>query len=305
MNTKIFFSIMTALLLSATQAFAQDSYKTSDSTAVEESIYADELESSDIYDYDRDAEIDSLRRIVDSLQSSVEETNKESQRKSIWDDRAKYFNIAYVNQSITQKDIDGTWKNDYGVALMMGKTFYLHKKPLLNMIKFGIDWSYFDINFAKYTDNFGYFDSSLREDGDNGHYYNPDMQGGYDSYYLDPLDMYQAEIGMSVGASVTINPIDHLKANGYFRVTPSFSALYVDEDISTSYGTFFSAGGAVSYKVISIGIEGRWGNTKYDSLVNFSDIDGDYDDDIDLEGNQDGKSKWKTGSVRFYLSFRF
>lgn len=303
MNTKIFFSIVAALLLSATQAFAQDIQKNTDSTAVNESIYADQMESDDIYDYDRDAEIDSLRRIVDSLQSSVEETNEESQRKSIWNDRAKYFNIAYVNQSITQKDIDGTWNNDFGVALIMGKTFYLHKKPLLNMIKFGIDWSYFDINFAKYTDNFGYFDSSLYDDDNNGHYYNPNSP--HDSDYFNPLDMFQAEIGMSVGASVTVNPIDHLKVNGYFRVTPSFSALYVDEDISTSYGTFFSAGGAVSYKVISIGIEGRWGKTKYDSLVNFSDLDDGYDGDIDLEGNRDGTSKWKTGSVRFYLSFRF
>ena len=133
-----------------------------------------------------------------------------------------------------------------------------------------------------------------------------DGNGGEGDYYEDETeDMYQAEIGMSVGPSVTINPIDHLKANLYFRVTPSFSMLYAAEEFSTSYGTFFSFGGAISYRVISLGIEGRWGNVKYDSMFDLGALE-DIEDtgDIDLSGDKPS-TKWKVGSMRFYVSLRF
>lgn len=241
--------------------------------------------------------------VKDSLQESsnavVEEQNDpeaEALDKKIWKDRAKYFNISYVKQSLSMQDANCTWNNSIGVALTRGRTYYLHKKPILGMIKFGIDWSFFDVNFSLYEDKFGFLSG---ENGNAyGNYYNPseeyNIQEGYDDYDDEGAGsaekMYQAEIGMQIGPSVTINPIDHLKVNGYFRVTPSYSMLYCGDEFNGSYGTFFSAGGAVSYKVISLGIEGRWGNTKYASLM----------------GDEDGESlKCKTGSTRFYISFRF
>ena len=96
--------------------------------------------------------VDSLQQEMRSLKSSNQELEEDSRNRRIWNDRAKYFNIAYVNQSLTQKDINGTWRSNLGGALTSGRTYDLHKKPLLGMIKFGIDWSYFDINFAKYED---------------------------------------------------------------------------------------------------------------------------------------------------------
>ena len=282
---------------------------TADTTPVEM------LDEASIYDDERDEQIDSLRQAVAMLQSqldtqqqALDEVEQDALNKKIWNDRAKYFNIYYVNQSISQEDIDGTWKNDFGVAIAMGKTFYLHKKPILGMIKFGIDWSYFDLNFAKYTDNWGFFNGEGEYGYDNYYY---DYGYGYtdDSYYgLEPEDIYQAEIGTAIGVSVTVNPYDHIKAAAYFRVVPSYSMLYAAEDFSGSYGTFFLAGGSVAYKAISLGIEARWGKAKYDSMLNLDDLD-DIDesmstDDI-FEGNYDGSSKWKTGSMRFYISFRF
>lgn len=267
------------------------------------------LDEANIYDNERDEQIDSLRQAVTMLQSqlasqqeTIDKVEEDELNRKIWNDRAKYFNIYYVNQSITQEDIDGTWKNDFGVALAMGKTFYLHKKPILGMIKFGIDWSYFDLNFAKYTDNWGFFNGDAEYYG-GGNYYYDDY-----AYGIEPEDIYQAEIGTAIGVSVTVNPYDHIKAAGYFRVVPSYSMLYAAEDFSGSYGTFFLAGGSVAYKAISLGIEARWGKAKYDSMLNLDDLDdideSMSDDDI-FEGNYDGSSKWKTGSMRFYISFRF
>lgn len=267
------------------------------------------LDEANIYDNERDEQIDSLRQAVTMLQSqlasqqeTIDKVEEDELNRKIWNDRAKYFNIYYVNQSITQEDIDGTWKNDFGVALAMGKTFYLHKKPILGMIKFGIDWSYFDLNFAKYTDNWGFFNGDAEYYG-GGNYYYDDY-----AYGIEPEDIYQAEIGTAIGVSVTVNPYDHIKAAGYFRVVPSYSMLYAAEDFSGSYGTFFLAGGSVAYKAISLGIEARWGKAKYDSMLNLDDlddIDENMSDDDIFEGNYDGSSKWKTGSVRFYISFRF
>ena len=255
-------------------------------------------------------QIEKKDSIQESLNTIVEEKNEleaEALDKKIWKDRAKYFNISYVKQSLSVQDANCTWNNSIGVALTRGRTYYLHKKPILGMIKFGIDWSFFDINFSLYEDKFGFLN------GDNGssyggNYYDPseeyNVQGGYNDYDDEGSNsaekMYQAEIGMQIGPSVTVNPIDHLKVNGYFRVTPSYSMLYCGDEFNGSYGTFFSAGGAISYKAISLGIEGRWGNTKYNSLVDLGSILGDEDSDGSMP-----KSKWKTGSTRFYISFRF
>lgn len=303
--------LLAAVSLTAMSVSAQDAAPTDTipATTAADGTPVEMLDEANIYDDERDEQIDSLRQAVTMLQSqlasqqeTIDKVEEDELNRKIWNDRAKYFNIYYVNQSITQEDIDGTWKNDFGVALAMGKTFYLHKKPILGMIKFGIDWSYFDLNFAKYTDNWGFFNGDAEYYG-GGNYYYDDY-----AYGIEPEDIYQAEIGTAIGVSVTVNPYDHIKAAGYFRVVPSYSMLYAAEDFSGSYGTFFLAGGSVAYKAISLGIEARWGKAKYDSMLNLDDLDdideSMSDDDI-FEGNYDGSSKWKTGSVRFYISFRF
>ena len=53
------------------------------------------------------------------------------------------------------------------------------------MIKFGIDWSYFDLNFSKYTDEWGFFNGDAEYDGGmGGNYWYPDMEG----YGMEPED---------------------------------------------------------------------------------------------------------------------
>lgn len=315
MKHNIFFMMLAVAGIATMPAMSQEPGDTISMTPLQpamEQTAADNgnFNEEDMYDNDRDTEIDSLRRMVNELQSSVQtvkdkqdETDQEALYKRIWNDRAKYFNIYYVKQSLTQEAINGTWKNDFGVALAMGKTFYLHKKPILGMIKFGIDWSYFDLNFSKYSDNWGFFNGDY-EYSTNGSY----GGGNYwypNDYGSEPESVYQAEIGTAIGVSVTVNPYDHIKVSGHFRVIPSYSMLYAAEDFSSSYGTFFSAGGAIAWKAISVGIEGRWGKAKYNSVFNVDDMEEMEDAGDILEGNYDGSSKWKTGSVRFYISFRY
>ena len=97
-------------------------------------------------------QIDSLNQVLREMSARMDDVELDSNNQTIWKDRAKYFNIGYVNQKLIYKDFDmPDMKNDFGVSLSWGKTYYLHKKPLLGMLKFGLDWSWVDLNYAQYS----------------------------------------------------------------------------------------------------------------------------------------------------------
>lgn len=186
---------------------------------------------------------------------------------------SRYFNISYVSQKFKYVDSDYSIKSDYGAALTRGRTYFVHRKPIAGMIRFGIDWTTFDLNFAGYSSD-EYYDKDEKE--------------------MVTDKMYQLEAAMHVGPSVTVNPVSDLRVNGYFRYAPSFTGFYDSEDFYCNYGSFFVAGAAISYKVISLGIESRWGKSKFKE---------DYED---YKGNTvSEKVNVKTSGARFYLSFRF
>ena len=132
----------------------------------------------------------------------------------------------------------GSLECDYSAGLTLGNTFYVHKTPIARMIRFGIDWTYFELNFSQFD--------------------------VYDK-------IYKAEAGMQVGPSITVSPVRHLNLSAYTRFAPCYSAYYNNdsEDFEGKYASFFVAGTSVSYNVISMGIESRWGTTSYD----FGDIE--------------------------------
>lgn len=242
--------------------------------------------------------IDSLNRALDEISTRLQQTETFEINRAIWKNRSRYFNLSYVKQTLSP-DIKG-WdvpedselKSDIGAALVWGKTYYLHRKPLARMIKFGLDWSWMDLNYARYK--------------------LADFETGEDASQR----AHQLEYGMQIGPSVTINPIHHLKVSAYFRVTPSYSMIYRNEDLYHHYATFCNTGFAVAWKVLSVGCEWRWGKANYNGLsVNLDDLMGDFDDsgfdgDLDIPSADDvlvslEKMKLKTKSVRIYLSFRF
>lgn len=235
--------------------------------------------------------LDSLQRAVEVLSSRVEDTERTELNRAVWKDRAKYFNLGYVRQKLADKTYGGELESDFGASLSWGKTYYLHRKPLFGMLKFGLDWSWMDINYAKSAIEM--FDESSDEDFSS--------------------DVHQAEIGMQFGPSVTVNPVHHLKIGGYFRVMPSYSLLYMDETVHHHYVTFCNAGCTLAWKVVSLGVEWRWGTAKYDGLK-FDESAFDEDDLTDGDSPSMGDvmdqmkvpdRKFRTSSVRFYFGFRF
>ena len=229
---------------------------------------------------------DSLQMVVNSLNSRVQSAEQAELDRAIWKNRSKYFNIGYVSQKLTDKTYGGELKSDFGASLSWGKTYYLHKKPLLGMMKIGLDWSWLDINYAK--SSIEYFDTEENETYKDG--------------------IHQAEFGMQIGPSVTVNPVHHLKVGAYFRVTPSYSLLYMDETIHNHYVTFCNFGLTAAWKVVSLGAEWRWGTATYKGLT--FDEEGFDEDDMsdpsvdDVLRNAPDR-KFKTSSFRIYFGFRF
>ena len=255
------------------------------------SIYAQDIPASN----DGTDKVDSLTQVVNELSSKVQKVEDDARNVAIWNKRKKYFQIGYINQTLTHQDVPGLeWKSDFGVSLAMKQTFYLHKKPLFNMLKFGLDATWFDVSYAKYSQPKGWEGPSDPSDFEEG------------EAYFD-LVAHQAETGLGIGPSITVNPIDHLKVSGYFHFIPSGSILVLNDEVNASYVSNFAYGGAISYKAISFGVESRWGKAKYNSFS----VDEDAIDNSDREDfNPDdvlitGENRMKTKSVRFYLTLRF
>lgn len=235
-----------------------------------------------------------LRDSLQTMQEQKETLEHERLQRRIWKDRAKYIYLGYGRQEL--KNPSGAkLSSDYSLMLVKGRTFYLHKKPLGGMVKFGIDWNQADLSFAKYPD----LTSGESPDGSSA---SEEDASGID---LAPM---QVDLGMGIGLSCTVNPVDHLKAGVYFHVTPTYSMVLQDEELYSNYATFFNTGLHVSYKVISLGFEMRWSTpVDYDGLMldripAYGDAGSDdpFVDPFESLGEKTKNTQW-----RIMLGFRF
>ena len=181
--------------------------------------------------------------------------------------KKKYRNIGFVKSTLSQ-DGSADLKSNYGANLTFGRTYYLHKTPVLNLIKFGIDATWFDLSYANY-------DIMYEEDG-----------------YSDEYQFHTAEVAMQVGPSITLMPFRKFNIHTYFRYAPSFSCNYVEEEFQGNYATFFVTGGTVSYKNLGIGVEARFGHTEFKPFL--------YDGDEEVD-----KVKTKTKGLRAFITLKF
>lgn len=261
--------------------------------------------------------VDSLQEQLNAVNQKLEQNTLSARQDKVWK-RRRYFYLSYItSQTLTFKDLNNEKaKLDVGFALNMGRTFYLHKKPIANMIKFGIDWTYFDISYAKYKDTEISYSSSetykaparpaaltryLPEIGGDGYYED------YDDFGFDLGQNFgnkQVDIAMGVGPSVTVNPIDYLKAAVYFHYMPTGSLMLHDSDVNAAFVNGWSFGLTASWKLISLGFETRWAEGKYSRF----DTDDLSDDSFDEDGGfslSTDKQKLRTKSFRIFIGLRF
>lgn len=246
------------------------------------------------------SKIDSLQNALFLMEAKEQERAENEHIAKIWKQK-KHISLGYIIQNLKNKsNADaGKYKSKVGFALVAGRTYKLHKNPIANILRIGFDWNYIDLNFAKYKDGSGIsIDIPSVDDYDYNDY-------DYDDDVADiDLGVYQLEYGMGFGPSIQVAPFYHvgkgfeyIKFYTYFHVTPSYSAIIESVDDETNfnsgYCTFFNWGIGVSYKVISVGFETRWGSAKYD----MAEVD-------DSEGMVSGdKQKFKTTTSRIFLRF--
>lgn len=216
--------------------------------------------------------------------------------KKIWK-RKGFLYFSYGKQTL-ENDFSKS-KSQFDAAFLSGKSIYLHRKPIIGMMKLGLDFLA-DLNVAKYENMKDETSvTSLYSDiFDDEEDVNAEGESGFDTWHLD--------IGAGIGPSLTINPIDHLKACVYFHVTPTYSMILQDSELYSHYTTFFNVGLTLSYKVISIGVEQRWcGKTDYGTLSDqhmndFYDQNGQFVDPFQFVDQ-----KFKTHTTRVFVGFRF
>lgn len=201
--------------------------------------------------------------------------------------RAKYFNFSFASQKMAyhfsgsglNADMD-MFKSSYGVGLTAGRSYILHNEPILGMIRIGLDATWFDMNYAH------------------------QKPAGIFSEIFDMLDapsfeIHQADISMGIGPSIHVNPVGRLGIHAYARYNPTLATLFNtqgDFSMAGGYSSVIVTGGAISWGVISVGVEGRWGFAKYSDWFTGGDEGS--------EGTFD-KMKLKTKGLRAYIGFRF
>lgn len=178
------------------------------------------------------------------------------------------------------------------------------------MVRIGIDAKWFDLTYANLKANPDW----AANYGQNG--YDPDYDYGYNDTpeeFEANLGSHQIDAGIGVGISAVVAPFSkmsnmnlaQLKAGIYFHVTPTFSAVLIDEpndDIRFNYAfvPYLNFGGYISWKALSIFVEGRWGSANYHLSNSDESDDSDNESFISFD-----RISAKNSGVRFGIGLRF
>lgn len=210
-------------------------------------------------------------------------------------------------------------KTKIGVNLEIGNTYMLPFGPLADMVKIGIDATWFDLTYINYKSTGAFKISEVIDDEYS------DVVGDYVGDYVDDavgdyigddgeveIGNHQLMIGMGVGPSIHIAPFAHssnalryltVSLNGKYR--PTYSGLIQSDNDETTlrgaYVSVFSFGGQINWKQFGLGFEGRWGSAKYKDFVSSSE----FEEDVEGGVSSSNKTKIKNSMCRLYLSFHF
>lgn len=182
--------------------------------------------------------------------------------------KKKYVNLGFVNTTMSVGEKQKLFSN-YGISFTSGRTFYLHKRPLNKTIRFGIDATWLDLNYANYAIE------HITNQGIRNYQY------------------HQGEVSMQIGPSVVISPSKKCNIHCYIRYAPSMSVLYDDESYYGNYATFFVGGASLSYGMIGLGVESRIGYCEYKK----------YGDDVNKLAYSFDKTFYS--GLKTYLTFKF
>lgn len=252
--------------------------------------YAQDIEP--LYASKEDSLQTELRRRDEQLKS-IELARRNNE---IWG-KGRYTNISY---SIGQTALENSSvdKSVFGFSLTKGCTFLFPRTPWGNMVKVGFDINWWDISVHKYNSSETWEYTTASTDDDE------------EDFNIGRMSLMVGALG--IGPNVTVapfaainNPARFLKASLYFHYQPTLGAYLVSEngeaEASYAYCNMFQFGGKITWRFIGIGIEGHWGNGRFEQLQFETDDEyGDYFGD-----SSSSRITHRFANTRIYLSFRF
>ena len=190
--------------------------------------------------------------------------------------KRNYVNLAYVHQKnifdrgASPAESFTSW---FGVAAELGFTYFINEKnPASDMLYFGLDLSYLDMQFNS-------FKMKDTAEGEK----NRDRFTNF------------GNLGIQLGPSLTIMPKERLAANLFVHYAPSIAAYALPsyDYIYYGYAGYITLGAKITLRYVSLGVETRYTETK----MSYSG------------GNAEIKStnplKMKIPNTRVILGFRF
>lgn len=207
-----------------------------------------------LLDYEEDTvNITSLQNILQTQELVYSKSFRSKVIQGVWKPN-KYFTISYVNHQLDGKELalydykkgkynekDSTFKSDWAVSIKRSRTIKLHKRPISDILLFGLEFSAMDLSVSHFKKNENaYFNSKQK-------YETNDDDGNSNKYYYMPFgsEMYNIYYGLHIGPSITIAPFTHLKSRGlanirlqgYFTVgyRAAFSILTNNEKMDVNY----------------------------------------------------------------------
>lgn len=200
-------------------------------------------------------EVVSINDIMSDKRVANNATNSTSHFKKVWR-RKTYVDLGLNNSTLTPVATGNlasdAYKSSWGATFQNGRSFNLHRNAIGQVLRFSLDWSWFDLMLNHYdaTKNLG----------------TPDNE--WDN------EKYEFHAGMNLGPSITIAPfthiknakgLHHLKFNAYYHVGYTAAGVFLKEDgesfntdmLLFGHGMTTSFGASMNWKALGIGFEVR------------------------------------------------
>ena len=236
-------------------------------------------------------------------------TGMDERQTKIWKRKVYLtFGISSENLKNMTNAQGQSLESSLAMSLQWGKTFYLHKRPIAQLMKIGFDFNWIDLRYTQYR---------KWEAADIGLTITDDMlpHGRNQELYNNekgPFDYDLINLGIGIGPTIHLAPF-YQKHNGwaflkgytFFHVTPSASLLGFsrngekDAAGSLSFTTVYSWGIGLAYRSFAVGFSTHWGMCKYDVTDYYDRIYDTYMNGTEL------KHKYKATASTFNVSLRF
>lgn len=184
----------------------------------------DDQSQKGILDFEEDTtNITSLKDIFKTQEQIYEKTYRNNFIKSVWK-RKKAITISYENTTLKGKNLlmydkkhdtypetgkDVTFESNWGVGIKRSRTSALHKRPIADIVTFGLEHSFLDIsvNHYKKIDTLLYNSNITFKEDNNEYHYTP-----------WGTEMYSFVYGIKLGPAITIAPFTHTRSRGLAHI---------------------------------------------------------------------------------------